>query len=860
MRLTKLEKARKVVTTVVVAALVAGFCYGVSSLVVEHTLGGSGFQLTGGEDFSITSAVYATYTSGACTGASTAKLTTGSSQCLAVTVHDPLSVAMTVTALSMTVTSFTPTSSNHDSPTCTKTTLVPPALFTSNFSVTANSTKAVDKAFGLKTSGVTQGNCENGKFSFSFSGSAQYTDTTTTTLSTSLSGTTAVLKATVTPANSSYITYGPGSSSAPVHHVAFYLCGTSSNCTSETTHTVSLTTSTKTGTATYTATTLTPGTHYFKAVYPSTGANLGTFAGSNSTIKSVTVSSSSSSPTTTTTTAPPTTPPPPPATAKDVDTGSSSSPTGKTGTVVSNNPTTHVTATVNATGVGAVTVSQLTSTPTPPPATITVGALVDVRVSAGSSFTSLTEKVCGPKVGTAITWYDTTTKTWVTLKATPAPTLSTSTPPCVSFSLSADSSPTISQLGGTAFAVGASLAPPAPPVVRISGETADATAAQELAHQFTTTHGQCPGSGSVVLSRDNYYTDALASQYLAASLTAGTLLTPTDSLSAATKAAIEDEGIGHVYIVGGSLAISTAVANAIRSLPVDTCGGKTETGSTVQVTRVSGETQYATAQKVATFVSSSFVGHGDFAGAYGGTNSSGGKGAFNDTAGTASTAAPQGSPATAILATGVGFQDSESASVISYDEHFPILLTTPDSLSEAASTAIKTLGITQVIVMGGQYAISNAVVSQLQGLGVSVLRVAGIDYTDTSAEAASFELSAKGLQWKPVSQVVVARGDYFSDGLAGAVVAAGGGKSNTHDPEPVLLTENPTTVGQYLKEFLESAGRTTGIATDGEKVAELAILGGTLALTTSTVAAMQADLGVSSSHQRKAAHRSRKSH
>jgi putative cell wall-binding protein len=377
---------------------------------------------------------------------------------------------------------------------------------------------------------------------------------------------------------------------------------------------------------------------------------------------------------------------------------------------------------------------------------------------------------------------------------------------------------------------------------RIFGKTADATAAVELATQFTPTADACPGTGAVVLSRDNYYSDALASQYLAASLTTGTLLTPTGSLSTATKTAIKDEGISHVYIVGGPLAVSTSVENAIKALAAYECGGKTQTGKTVQVTRIAGQTEYATAQTIATDVGSLFVGHADVAAAYAGTNATGGTGAFNDTKGNGSASAASGTLRTAILATGQGFQDAESASVIAYAEHFPILLTTPGTLSSQAATAIKKLTIKQVVVMGGPFAVSDGVVTQLEALGVSVLRVAGADYTDTAVQVADFEMSSVGLHWTPVAEVIAARGDFYSDGLAGAVVAAGAGHSNVHSPEPLLLTENPTTVGSYLKSFLATAGSSTGIANDDQKVSSLTILGGTLAVTTATANAMESDL------------------
>ena len=178
---------------------------------------------------------------------------------------------------------------------------------------------------------------------------------------------------------------------------------------------------------------------------------------------------------------------------------------------------------------------------------------------------------------------------------------------------------------------------------------------------------------------------------------------------------------------------------------------------------------------------------------------------------------------------------------MAYAERYPILLTTPSALSPQVSSAIQALGIRQVIVMGGQDAVSNTVVSSLEGLGVSVLRIAGQTYSGTSVELAGFETATSsgggGLGWVGTGDVTVARGDFFTDGLAGAVVAADGPSASS--PEPLLLTLSPTSVGSALANFLHTAG-TTGIG--GARVSHLTILGGPLAITQTTINAMDADL------------------
>lgn len=385
---------------------------------------------------------------------------------------------------------------------------------------------------------------------------------------------------------------------------------------------------------------------------------------------------------------------------------------------------------------------------------------------------------------------------------------------------------------------------------RIFGQSADGTAAVELTTQFPYTSGVCPGSPSggraVVLATDKTYPDALASAYLSSYLGTGTLLTPTTSVSQAALGAIRDEGITQVYVVGGSLALSTAVVRQLEATPSYACGGTSVLPGTVKVkvTRISGATQYDTAAAIVAEADAlgATVGVDDLSGAYAGLNGSGGEGAYNATAGQASTTAPiAGDARTAVLATGLGFQDAEAASTLAYAAHLPILLTTPSSLSSQAWNAMSAIGIAQVIVMGGQLAVSNAVVSSLEAHGVAVLRIAGANDTQTATELATCELGSAtthlGFGWPATGEVTVSRGDSYADGLAGAVVAADGATSVA--PEPLLLTSAPTTTGAYLRAFLQEAG-TTGV--DGKTISRIRILGGPDAVSQTVANTMVLDL------------------
>lgn len=91
---------------------------------------------------------------------------------------------------------------------------------------------------------------------------------------------------------------------------------------------------------------------------------------------------------------------------------------------------------------------------------------------------------------------------------------------------------------------------------------------------------------------------------------------------------------------------------------------------------------------------------------------------------------------------------------------------------------------------------------------------------------------------------MVARGDFFTDGLAGAVLESSH-NSRTGAPgtaRPLLLTESPSVIGSYLATFLSVTGHTGIDKTRSKTIAGLSVLGGTLAVTGPAVAAMETAL------------------
>jgi putative cell wall-binding protein len=382
----------------------------------------------------------------------------------------------------------------------------------------------------------------------------------------------------------------------------------------------------------------------------------------------------------------------------------------------------------------------------------------------------------------------------------------------------------------------------------VFGADADGTAAVELANAFPYTGGHT-GVANVVLATDSNFPDALAASYLASNLNTGILLTPTNTISSETFQAICNEGVTTVYVAGGPLAISTGDITELEGTKACLFGGVTLAATNLTVVQLFGQTQYDTAQILAEFPGVLAVGSINISGAY--------TGVYNDTTGK-STAAPASAVLkTAIVVTGTNFQDASAASVTAYNDKFPVILTNPTSLSSQAASTLTSLGIRQVLLIGGPLAVSDTVEGQIAALGPAVLRIAGTDYTDTSQLLAQFELNVNttastgtylGLGWALGvnsagtnwgGQVFAARGDFFADALSGASV----GKIGPHF-YPLLEIENPNTVGTYVTTFLNTGGNAAvgGIDALGAsgRISVINVLGGPLAVTFPTTQAMQA--------------------
>jgi hypothetical protein len=385
----------------------------------------------------------------------------------------------------------------------------------------------------------------------------------------------------------------------------------------------------------------------------------------------------------------------------------------------------------------------------------------------------------------------------------------------------------------------------------IYGATQVDTAAQAIGHQFDYATGTCIGNqfpqffngGAIFLATDADYHDALGAAFPAGADNSGVALTDPGSLSPAAAAIIRQEGVQTVYLVGGTLAISNAVETTLASTPSYTCGGVSPrfaigTGGTEDLTviRIAGQTADDTNELLATFPGAEPI-----------TPTPGPFGAyamptlFNDTGAGLSSAAPTvPTQNTAVLVTDVTFQDAVSASALAYGWPMPLITTTPGGLSTDAIDALSNDHITQVILLGGTGAISDAIIPQLGAIGVSAIRVAGIDGSDTSTQLAAFELAAGTLaplaptiglgvdnndyDWSAFTArtageisspnyqihahvVLLARGDFYADAETASVLAVHNGFYGYNTTlKPLILDESPGNLGTYVTTFLNDAG------------------------------------------------------
>ena len=129
---------------------------------------------------------------------------------------------------------------------------------------------------------------------------------------------------------------------------------------------------------------------------------------------------------------------------------------------------------------------------------------------------------------------------------------------------------------------------------------------------------------------------------------------------------------------------------------------------------------------------------------------------------------------TVVLAAAGTFADAVAGTPLAAANDAPLLLTDSGQLSPATEREIARLGATTAIVLGGTAAITEAVVSRLEVIGVSASRVAGDSRYETALAIAE--------ELEVTDRFVLANAGSFADALAAGPLAAA-------DDRAILLTD-----------------------------------------------------------------------
>jgi polyvinyl alcohol dehydrogenase (cytochrome) len=277
-------------------------------------------------------------------------------------------------------------------------------------------------------------------------------------------------------------------------------------------------------------------------------------------------------------------------------------------------------------------------------------------------------------------------------------------------------------------------------VTRVSGADRYATAAAIADAGWP---GALPANSTLLLATGSTFPDAVAGSAAAGHLGVPLLLTATGSLSSAAAAEIDRLKPTQVALLGGTSALSTAVAQQVAAH-----------GATV--VRWQGGDRYATAVAIsqATYPS-------------GATN--------------------------VYLATGTNFPDALAGAALAAVAGGPLLLTDPKTLPSETAAEIARLHPSAIVVLGGTTAVSSQVAAAAVSAagGATLSRLEGPDRYQTADAVASVLVSVKG-GTTASNGVLLATGLDFPDALAGAAWA---GESD----RPLLLAPSSYVTPQTLQ-------------------------------------------------------------
>lgn len=238
------------------------------------------------------------------------------------------------------------------------------------------------------------------------------------------------------------------------------------------------------------------------------------------------------------------------------------------------------------------------------------------------------------------------------------------------------------------------------------------------------------GNDTALVARADTFPDSLAGSYLAGATEAPILLTDSHIMTDSFRKALDRSPATNLILLGGEAAIS---ADIERTLAEDH-----------NVLRVSGADRFATAAEIARHT------------------------------------ADGSDPRAAIVSSGLDFPDALTAGPLAAAEHLPLLLTARATLPGPTEQALHELDVEEVILTGGEAAVSADVERRIEDLGISVTRVFGADRFGTAR--AIGDLVTDRFGWR-TDHVNLTNGLSFPDAVtmgAHAGLEAGG-------PAPIAL-------------------------------------------------------------------------
>lgn len=218
------------------------------------------------------------------------------------------------------------------------------------------------------------------------------------------------------------------------------------------------------------------------------------------------------------------------------------------------------------------------------------------------------------------------------------------------------------------------------------------------------------GATAAVVASGADFPDALTGAQLGVPI----LLTQPDSVPLVTQRALDQLGVETIYLLGGAAAIGDDVVGQLDDH---------------ELVRLAGADRYETAAAVARRA---------------------------------------GADVRLLLTSGESFADALGAGAVAGTAGIPLLLTRRDALPSSTAAAIEELDPLEIVLVGGPAAVSDAIVTALEGDGRTVTRLAGPHREATAVALADYAIQELGLV---PDYVLLASSRDFPDALAAAGAA-----------------------------------------------------------------------------------------